>query len=111
MANQFKSKALTLTDTNEVSLLTVTGSSVYIIGSIIVTNRTAGTDSTIDMRMYDDSESLHVYLLNAEPINRTISREILARPVVLELGDSLKLQAASGNVYDVYVSYLDRNRS
>ena len=114
MANNFKLYGASLTDTAETTLITVASSSIYIISSIIIANTTAGTDSTIDLLITDSSAAsgagADFKILTNEPINRTVSREILSRPLVLENDDILKVQAAAGNVYDVLISYLDRSR-
>lgn len=110
MANTFKMAATSLSTTGNTDLLTGSGSSVLLISSIIIANRTVGTDTTVDLTFYDDSSSSTFYILRQEPITARYSKEILARPMVMEAGDILKIQAANASVVDVLISYLDRNR-
>jgi len=109
-ANNFKMFPTALTDTNETTLITATDSSVFIVSSIIVSNTHASTDSTISIVITDSSQAADFNILTNEIIKRTVSREVLSRPLVLENLDSLKAQAGNANVFDVIVSYLDRTR-
>jgi len=111
MSNDFKVACFALADTSETTLLTASGSSIFIVSSIIICNVTSGTDSTITLTLTDTSQTTDFKILNAEPIKRTISREVLFRPLVLENLDILKCTAAAGNIYEVIISYLDRNRN
>jgi len=62
------------------------------------------------MTITDTSAAADFKLLNAEPMKRTISREVLFRPLILENLDILKVTAATSNIYDIMISYLDRDR-
>lgn len=111
MANHFKMKAATLSTTNNTDLITVAGSSVFLVSSIIIANRTVGTDTTADLKLYDASETATFYILNDEPFPAKISKEILSRPMVLEVDDILQIQVADANAIDILISYLDRDRN
>lgn len=110
MPNNFKLYCTTLTDTSETTLITATGTSVFLVGSIIISNVAAATDSTVDLVVTDTSAAADFNILKTESIKRTVSREVLSKTLVLENLDVLKVQAADANVYDVMISYLDRNR-
>ena len=110
MSNSFKITPVSLTTTGETALITATDSSVFIVSSIIIANVTSDTDSTVTLILTDASQAADFNLLTTEPILRTLSKEVLSRPLVLENLDSLKIQAANANVYHVFVSYLDRDR-
>ena len=110
MANDFKLYCDSLTTTSETTLITATGSSVYIISSIIIANTHASTASTADLTINDLSEAADFNILTSESFSAGLSREILSRPLVLENGDGLKITAGTANILDVMVSYLDRNR-
>jgi len=110
MANDFKLHCASLADTSETTLITAAGSSVFIVSSIIIANTTSDTDSTVTLTITDTSASTDFNILTTEPIRRTISREVLSRPLILENLDILKITAAAGNIYSVMVSYLDKNR-
>ena len=108
--NNFKMYATALADTNLTTLITASGSSIFIVSSIIIANTHASTDSTIDLIVRDDSAAAEFNILTTESFAAGISREILSRPLVLENLDVLKVQAANANIFDILVSYLDRSR-
>ena len=110
MANKFKCTMTTLATTDETSLITATDTSVFIINSIIITNTHATTASSIDLVVTDTSAAASFNILVTEPFSATISKEILSRPLILENLDVLKAQAADSNIFDIIVSYLDRDR-
>lgn len=110
MANTFKLFCKTLTTTNETTLITATGSSIFIVSSIIIANTHASTDSTVSLIITDTSESADFNILTTESIKRTVSKEVLSRPLILENLDILKIQAATANIYNIMVSYLDKDR-
>ena len=110
MSNTFKLYPTALSTTSETTILTVPTGSNYLVGSIIIANTASATDSTITLTITDSSQSLDFNILTLEPYNRLISREVLSRTLVLENGDSIKMTAANANVFDIFVSYLDRAR-
>lgn len=101
----------TLTDTAETTLITASNTSVFIIGSIIVSNTHASTTSTISLVVTDTSAAASFNILTTESFAAGISEEILSRPIIVENLDVLKAQAANANVFDILVSYIDRDRS
>jgi len=111
MSNKFKSYMTTLTDTAETTLITASNTSVFIIGSIIVSNTHASTTSTISMVVTDTSAAASFNILTTESFAAGISEEILSRPIIVENLDVLKAQAANANVFDIIISYIDRDRS
>ena len=110
MANNFKLYPANITVTSEVTLLTVPDNSTYIIGSIVIANTAAATDSTITLTITDSSQSTDFDILTTEPYNRLISREVLFRPLILENGDVLKITVADANIFNIFISYLNRER-
>jgi len=110
MPNKFKLYCTTLTDTNETTLITATSTSVFIVGSIVISNVHATTTSTIDLVVTDTSVTTDFNILKTEEYLPTVSREVLARPMILENLDVLKVQAADANIFDIMVSYIDRSR-
>ena len=110
MANYFRLYGDTISSTSETDLITVTGSSNFIVGSIIITNTAAGTDGTVDLSLYDSSQAASFNILKNESMLRESSREILSRPFIMETNDILRIQVSDANIYDVLVSYLDRDR-
>lgn len=111
MANKFKLHPVLLNDTSEKTLITAGSETVFIIGSILICNIHATTDSTVTLTITDSSASADFNILTTESIKRTVSREVLSRPLILENGDALKATAATGNIYNVFISYLDRDRT
>lgn len=110
MANHFRLHSASITSTSEESLITVTGSSNFILGSIILSNTAAATDGTVTLSVYNASNLASFNILTTESILRTASREVLSRPFVLETNDELRITCSVANVYDVLISYLDRDR-
>lgn len=108
--NDFKMYATALSDTNLTTLITATGSSIFIVSSIIIANTHASTTSTIDLIVTDTSAAASFNILTTESFAAGLSREILSRPLIIENLDVLKAQAATANVFDIMVSYLDRSR-
>ena len=111
MSNKFKSYLTTLATTDETTLLTATNTSVLIIGSIIISNTSASTASTISLVITDTSAAASFNILNSESFAAKFSEEILSRPIIVENLDVLKAQAADANVFDIIISYIDRDRS
>ena len=111
MANKFKSIGLDLTTTSDTTAVTASGSSICIVGSIVVANNHASTSSTISVTVDDTSAGTTVNLATLETVVAGCSFEVLTRPIILENLDILKVQAANANVLTVLVSYLDRDRT
>ena len=111
MANRFKSYLTTLATTNETTLITATDTSVFIVGSIIISNTHASTTSTISLVVTDTSAATSFNILTTDSFAPTISQEVLSRPLIIENLDVLKAQATDSNVFDIIVSYIDRDRT
>jgi hypothetical protein len=110
MANHFRLHGASITVLTEQTLIAVKGSSNFIVGSVIITNTHASTDGTVTISVYDADKASSFYILRNEPMNREESREVLSRPFVLETDDELRITCSAANVYDVLISYLDRDR-
>jgi hypothetical protein len=110
MANHFKFTGTSLSDTNLTTLITPTGSSIFIVNSLLIVNYDTNVDSTIDLIITDTSQGVSYNILKAEPYKAGWSREVLSRPLILENLDVLKAQANDANVFNVLISYLDRDR-
>ena len=111
MANKFKTYMTTLADTLETSLITASDTSVFIIGSIIVSNTHAATTSTMSLVVTDTSGGTDFNIITVYSFDPQSSLEILSRPIVVENLDVLKAQAGDANVFDVIISYIDRDRT
>jgi hypothetical protein len=111
MANKFRSYMTTLTDTADTTLFTAENTSVLIIGSIVVANTHASTTSNINITITDTSAASTFDLLTNDEFVPEISKEILSRPIIIENLDVLKAQATDANVFDIIVSYIDRDRT
>jgi|TARA_R110000744_G_scaffold61874_7_gene127884 hypothetical protein len=110
MANSFRLHSESISVTTEEALIKTEGSSNFIVGSVIITNIHASTDGTVSLSVYDADKEGTFYILKNEPMNHEESREILSRPFVLETDDELRITCSDANVYDVLISYLDRDR-
>ena len=64
----------------------------------------------MDLVIRDTSQAADFKILKTESFLRTVSKEVLSRPLILEANDILKIQAADANIFDFMVSYLDRDR-
>jgi hypothetical protein len=111
MANKFKSYMTLLGTTDLTTLLTATNTSVFIIGSIRVTNIHASTTSTIVLSITDTSAATTHAFVQDLSLAADAYQEILTRPIILENLDVLKAQAADASIFDVVVSYIDRDRT
>jgi len=111
MANKFKSYMTALTTTNETTLITASGTSVFIIGSIVIANTHASTTSTISLVVTDTSAAADFNILTLKSFSAGISEEILSRPIIVENLDVLKAQATDANIFDIIISYIDRDRN
>ena len=111
MANKLKTYMTTLADTSETTLITATETSILIVGSIIISNKHGSTTTTIDMLVTDTSAASDFKILTNEEFAFGKSREVLVRPMIIENLDVLKAQAATGAVFDIIISYLDRDRT
>jgi len=100
-----------LSSTGLTTLLTAAGSSVCIIGSIIVSNTHGSTTSTITVSATDTSGAAAFNIVTLKSYAAGVSTELLTRPLILENLDILKAQATDANIFDVIVSYLDRDRT
>jgi hypothetical protein len=110
MANHFRFYGASIDDTSEQSLITVTGSSNFIIGSVLLTNTTTSTDGNVTLTVYDSSNVASYHIIKSSATNRGTSREVLSRPLALETNDELRITCSVADVYDVLISYLDRDR-
>ncbi len=110
MANYFKLHGATIGSTSEETLIIASGSSNFIVGSLIIANTAAATDGTVTLTIYDADQDTTFNILKNEEIDRETSREILSRPFILETNDELRITCSHASTYDVLISYLDRNR-
>jgi hypothetical protein len=100
-----------LADTNEATLITASDTSVFIVGSIVVANTHASTTSSITLTVTDTSAAADFNIVTSQSFTALTAQEILNRPMVIENLDVLKAQAADANIFDIIVSYLDRDRT
>lgn len=110
MANFFRLKGATIVTTAEETILTVSGSSNFIVGSLVVSNTAAATDTDVTLSVFDFSEAASFNLVTNESFLREQSKEILSRPFIMETNDELRIQCANANIIDILISYMDRDR-
>jgi uncharacterized protein YukJ len=111
LTNKFKMYATRLADTSLTTLLTATDSSIHIIGSIIIANTDNTNSAKITVKVNDSDQATDFNFLTEEEFTPGLSREMLHRPIILENLDSLKMQADTGNIFDILISYLDKSRN
>jgi len=97
MASSFKNKTATIGTANtDQTLYTAPGSTSAVIHGLFMANTHASSNVGITLKLVDDSSSTTTVILNAVPIppNTTLSMD---KPVNLETGDSLTVQASTTN--------------
>ena len=110
MANKFRLHCELLDDTSETTLVTASDTSICIINSLIVTNIHATNSGDITLTITDTSAGSDFDFVINETLASEVSQEVLSRPLILANLDILKATASAGNVFNIFVSYLERTR-
>ena len=105
MANRYINAAVTLPTTSVTDLYTVPGGCSALIQSVIVANESVSA-ANITSTWYDSSAAATFTLLYVASIPTGSSGNILDKPLALEAGDKISLQAGTGNAFDVTASIL-----
>jgi len=95
MASSFKNKTATIATANtDQTLYTATGIVSAVVHGLFMANTHASSNVNITLKLVDSSTGINTTILNAVPIppNTTLSMD---KPVNLETGDSLKVQAST----------------
>ena len=105
MANSFKNKKVDLTTTDLTTLYTVPNFKTSVVKSLIV-SEDAGSGSTITITLVNSSSAIF-NLYKDKAIGSKATTELLTNPLVMEEGESLKVQAADANELHVIASILE----
>jgi hypothetical protein len=89
-----------------ISNATSSGKSLF-VESLIITNKHASSTSTIDVEIYDGSNSYFIVKGITLGVAQTLTAIDRNRPVTLIEGQSIRLDAGTGSVLDASCSYLD----
>ena len=105
MANSFINKKVDLTTTDLTTLYTVPNFKTSVVKSLIV-SEDAGSGSTITITLVNSSSAIF-NLYKDKAIGSKATTELLTNPLVMEEGESLKVQAADANELHVVASILE----
>ena len=105
MANSFINKKVDLTTTDLTTLYTVPNFKTSVVKSLIV-SEDAGSGSTITITLVNSSSAIF-NLYKDKAIGSKATTELLTNPLVMEEGESLKVQAADANQLHVVASILE----
>ena len=109
MANTFVNKKVDLTTTSATTLYTVPNFTTSIVKSILVSEDSGNAD-TITVTLVDTSNAVFsLFKVKAVGANTTI--ELLTRELVLQSGESIKVQAATANRLHVVASIQDVSKT
>ena len=105
MANSFINKKVDLTTTDLTTLYTVPSFKSSVIRSLLV-SEDAGSGSTITVTLVNASGAIF-NLFKDKAIASKATTELLTNPLIMEEGESLKVQAADANELFVIASILE----
>ena len=105
MANRFINKKVKLTTTDNTTLFTVPSFKTAVIKSLLV-SEDAGSGSTITITLVNSSGTIF-NLFKDKAIASKATSELLSQPLVMEVSEVLKVQAADANELHVIASILE----
>ena len=105
MANSFINKKVDLTTTDLTTLYTVPNFKSSVVKSLLV-SEDAGSGSTITVTLVNASGVIF-NLFKDKAIGSKATTELLTNPLIMEEGETLKVQAADANELHVVASILE----
>ena len=105
MSNAFKNKGLALTEAVQ-TLYTAPASTESVVHAVFLTNTTDGYEGFVTLIVNDTSESTDYTILYRAPV-RPGSTLTFDKPINLEAGDSLKVNASSDALMTAFLSVLE----
>jgi len=105
MANTYKNAFADLTTTNVTTVYTTPASTTAIIQAINLANISA-SDVNVTVLIYDSSSATDYTLINEVTVSGDSTLQAVDRPLVLETGDILKLQASVADRIEAIISIL-----
>lgn len=111
MANTFKNAAAAATGTSEVSVYTVPSSTTTTVIGLTCANVTSTSPVKVSIRVYDDSETAHFYVVkNAEIFEGGALVAVGGdQKLVLETGDVIKIISDTASSIDTIVSVMEQS--
>ena len=105
MANSFVNKKVDLTTTSATTLYTVPNFTTSIVKSILVSEDSGNAD-TITVTITDTSDAVFS-LFKTKAVSSNTTIELLTQPLILEAGETIKVQASDANELHVIASILE----
>ena len=105
MANIYKNAGINLTTTSLTTVYTVPANRTAIIKNIQISNEHS-SNNLVEVFVTDSSASATYEIFHESMAADSTTNAALA-PIILESGDVLKIQAATANVVEGIVSYLE----
>lgn len=110
MALEYKNKGFFLNTTNQTTVLTIDTQSRAIIKGFNITNE-HNNNVLVEAWLSDSSESSDYEFFHKEIASDTTEFNVAGQSLVLEEGDSIKVQCETANTINGVVSYALLNRS
>ena len=110
MTIQYKNQGFELTTTNIATVLTIDDSSRAIVKGFNVTNE-HNNNVLVEAWLSDSSESSDYEFFHKEIASDTTEFNIAGQSLILEEGDSIKVQCETANTINGVISYALINRS
>ena len=105
MANIYKNAGINLTTTSLTTVYTVPTNRTAIVKNIQISNEHS-SNNLVEVFVTDSSASATYEIFHESMAADSTTNAALA-PIILESGDALKIQAATANVVEGIVSYLE----
>ena len=108
MANTYKNKGASLTATTLTTVYTCPSATVAIVMKINCANTDVSTDTSVSVSWSDASASADFFLCKGTILPMKSSLKVGdEEPIILEAGDTLKVQAGDANKIDVTLAILE----
>ena len=105
MANSFINAKVDLTTTNLTTLYTVPSFKTSVVKSILV-SEDYGSGANITVTLVDASGNIFS-LFKTKAVSSNTTIELLTQPLILEAGETIKVQASDANELHVIASILE----
>ena len=105
MANSFINAKVDLTTTNLTTLYTVPSFKASVVKSILV-SEDYGSGANITVTLVDASSNIFS-LFKTKAVSSNTTIELLTQPLIIEAGETIKVQASDANELHVIASILE----
>ena len=107
MANTYKNSAKKINSTNETVVYSGVSNGTALIRSIYISNIHGSTSASINVYWNDNTDNEEYHIIKNVTIGTGTSMQPLTEPIVLEAGDTIKVQAGTADIFEVTVSVLE----